>query len=67
MIELIFTACSLLHGMCREEKLVFAEPGLSVYSCAMRGQIELARWVVNHPNWSVVRYRCGRDKQLVRS
>jgi len=65
MIKLIMVVCfaSSPHH-CRDEKLVFAEPGLSGYACAMRGQIEIAKWANSHPNWRVQRYRCGKIGQF---
>jgi hypothetical protein len=67
MIELLMVVCfaSSPHH-CKDEKLVFAEAGLTVYTCAMRGQIEIAKWANSHPNWRVHGYKCGKLGQVAR-
>jgi hypothetical protein len=53
MLEVIFAACSLLHGgHCQEFHLTLDQvPGmLSSFAC-MRSQSQIAQWQVDHPNW----------------
>ena len=56
MIEISFIACTLLAGQtCQEQRLTFMEqPGsLTVFQCAFTGQVEIAKWTREHPNWSL--------------
>jgi hypothetical protein len=58
MIELIFTACSILNGaQCHEVKMVYQD--VSLMTCMMQGQQPIADWKNTHPNWSVMgKYSC---------
>lgn len=61
MIELVFTACAILHGAkCHTERMTFiSDPGeLSVFACAKYGQLHLAKWANEHPNHSVHGWKC---------
>ena len=33
--------------------------------CVAGGQVEIARWKESHPEWTVVRWRCGYVPQGV--
>ncbi len=67
MIELVMLVCAAASPYhCREEKLVFAEPGLSVYACALKGQIAIVKWTKTHPGWRVRKYHCDRVGQFAR-
>lgn len=57
MIELVFTVCSLLEGAkCKEQSLVFQD--LSLMTCLVGAQPQLARWAEGHPNWTVSKWTC---------
>lgn len=60
MITIFLLACSITEGQtCKNVELVF-EPGqASLHECMLYGQIELAKWHMEHPNWRVARWRCG--------
>ena len=32
---------------------------VSLMMCVAGGQIEIARWKETHPDWTVIRWRCG--------
>ncbi|MTD92869.1 hypothetical protein GIW81_00815 [Hyphomicrobium sp. xq] len=68
-IELHIKACYRPDPrVCLEHPpVVFMEPGLTVYACAMRAQIELVKWKEEHPGWYVIRYRCGRAGVMARA
>ena len=72
MLEIIFAACSLLHGgKCKEVHLTLEPvPGiLSMYQC-MRSQAQIAQWQVEHPNWffnPASGYSCGRAGQFAKT
>lgn len=65
MTELLFVVClATSPKVCEERSLQYVD--LSPRTCVMAAQPELARWVVDHPGWSVQRWTCriagqGRD------
>lgn len=68
MIELIMMVCALASPQnCKQERLgPFAEQGLSVYSCAIKGQLRIAEWKKHNPDWVVHKYRCGKVGMFAR-
>ena len=65
MIEILFKACLLVltptGPVCEAKRISFAEDprSLSVFQCAFTGQVELAKWASEHPNWRIAGgYRC---------
>ena len=64
MISIVMSICSLLSGQtCRTERLAFADEAASLHTCMLYGQMEMARWALSHPNWSVQRWRCERPAE----
>lgn len=60
MISIFAVACSLLAGQtCRTVTLTYDAEAVSMYECFLYGQMELAKWAIDHPNWSISRWRCG--------
>jgi len=58
MVQLLFVACTVLSQQsCEERSLIFTD--ITPMSCMMGAQPELARWVAEHPNWTVSRWRCS--------
>ena len=57
MIELLIAAC-LVSG-CREFPLLYDAREVSLMTCMVSGQTEVARWQASHPEWRVARWRCG--------
>ena len=58
MIELLIAAC-LTSGECREVSLLYDSREISVLTCAIAGQSEVARWQASYPTWQVIRWSCG--------
>jgi hypothetical protein len=59
MIELVMTVCSLLAGQkCTDKTLTFEAQAVSLMGCSLYGQFAMAQWSEEHPNWSVVKWRC---------
>jgi len=58
MIELIIAAC-LATGECRESRLAYDASDVSLMTCMVAGQAEVARWQQQHPKWQIRRWRCG--------
>ncbi len=58
MIELLFSACLIGSDDCRDMSLLYDSQDVSMMACMMRGQTELARWQVEHPNYRIARFTC---------
>lgn len=58
MIELIIAAC-LSQGRCEDFVRSYPVSEMSLMTCMMGAPIHVARWQSEHPDWHVVRWRCG--------
>ncbi len=58
MIELVIAAC-LGTTDCRDFRLLYSVYDVSLMTCVVAGQPEVARWSVEHPGWRVNRWSCG--------
>ena len=58
MIELLIAAC-LASGGCREVSLLYDPQEVSLMTCMVAGQREVARWQTEHPDWRIERWACG--------
>lgn len=57
MVELAFTICSIVEGAkCQERSLVFSD--LSIMTCMVGAQPQLAIWAESHPNWRIAKWSC---------
>ena len=57
MIELVFLAClSSQPEVCEDRAMQFTD--LSLMTCLLGAQPQLARWQGEHPDWTVQRWRC---------
>ncbi|MFD1914483.1 hypothetical protein [Halodurantibacterium flavum] len=62
MIELIFVACLATDpSNCREHTHMHM-PGVTVQSCMMQAQPQLAQWVSEHPSMIVTRWSCASSE-----
>ncbi len=61
MLELIFTVCSIVAGAtCKEVHLTYVEDTPpTAFSCAFKGQVEMAKWCVANPNWRIQGWKCS--------
>lgn len=62
MIELIIAAC-LATGQCQESRLVYDASDISLMTCMIAGQTEVARWQQQHPKWQIRGWRCNLARQ----
>ena len=58
MIELLIAAC-LASGDCRDFSLLYDSREVSLLTCAVAGQSEVARWQASYPAWRVTRWSCS--------
>ena len=58
MIELLIAVC-IASGDCREVSLLYDRREVSLMTCMIAGQREVARWQADHPGWRVERWQCA--------
>lgn len=64
MIELLISACALSAQFskpapeCRDFSLLYDEREVSIMTCMMHGQSQIAEWHNSHPGWKVERWNC---------
>ncbi len=52
MIELVVAVCMIDQpSQCKDVYLNFAAESVTPQQCMMNGQLEMAKWVGEHPNW----------------
>jgi len=57
MIELVLSICLLDDARkCRDESLTFAD--VSLLTCAVGGQAQIAQYMEHRPRWYVKRWSC---------
>jgi hypothetical protein len=60
MIELVVAVCMIDQpSRCKDVKLNFENAGMTASQCVMTGQIEMAKWIGEHPNWVIRKWHCG--------
>jgi hypothetical protein len=59
MIELALVACLAADlTKCKDVGLVYDTESLTQMQCMMGAQPEIAKWVDEHPRWTVKRWSC---------
>lgn len=67
MIELVFAVCMIDQpSQCKDVYLNFAANSVTPQQCMMNGQIEMAKWLGEHPNWRIAKWRCGVAGQVAK-
>jgi hypothetical protein len=59
MIELLITACLINVGECQRFSMLYDAREVSVMTCMIGGEAEVARWAESHKEWRVQRWSCG--------
>lgn len=59
MLQLVIAACLYNAEPCQDFSLLYDPQDVSLMMCVAGGQVEIARWKKSHPDWAVVRWRCG--------
>lgn len=68
MLELAMLVCltnSPTH--CKDVALNYSADSITPMQCLMQAQIEIAKWIGEHPNWRVERYSCRRAGQFAKT
>ncbi|QDA35902.1 hypothetical protein E4L95_16850 [Paracoccus liaowanqingii] len=64
MIELLISACALSTHIaqpppqCRDFSLLYDPREVSIVTCMIHGQPQVAMWKETHPTWRVKRWQC---------
>jgi hypothetical protein len=67
MIELVVAVCMIDQpATCKDVHLSFEAQGVSTHQCLMQGQFEMAKWIGEHPDWSVHRWKCQPAGQVAK-
>lgn len=67
MIELVFAVCMIDQPeRCKDVTLNFEGDNVTPQQCMMNGQMEMAKWVGDHPNWVIRKWRCGAAGQVAK-
>ena len=56
---LVIAACLPPPGPCRDFSFLYDPQEVPLMMCVAAGQVEIARCKESHPDWTVVRWRCG--------
>jgi len=60
MIAIIISACLLSDpGVCRDQTIPLSSEYASAVRCMMTAPPHVAQWSEEHPEWRIVRWRCG--------
>ncbi len=64
MIELLIRACTISAELagplppCQDFSLLFDAHEVSIMTCMVHGQAQVARWSEGHPTWRAERWQC---------
>ncbi len=67
MLEIAAAVCLIATpAKCQDLKLTFEADAASVtpQQCMSYGQIELAKWAVDHPTWRIAKWSCREAGQV---
>lgn len=60
MLQLVLHVCLALNGAsCKDVYLAFVSDA-NPWQCMMHAPIEMAKWGVEHPQWTVRKWSCNR-------
>jgi hypothetical protein len=64
----VFTACAILGGDCREIVMPLSDDVVTPFRCAQVGQVVMAEWQRDHVSYRVSGgYRCTPPSRLARA
>ncbi len=67
MIELVFAVCMIDQpSRCKDVHLNFEGDSVSANQCMMNGQVAMAQWIGDHPNWVIQKWSCGIAGQVAK-
>jgi hypothetical protein len=67
MIELVVAVCMVDEpSRCKDVYLNFEAESVTAQQCMSFGQMEMAKWIGDHPNWTIKKWHCGVAGQIAK-
>ena len=67
MIELVVAVCLIDQPeRCKDVHLNFAAENVTPQQCMQYGQMEMAKWIGDHPGYRIMKWRCGPAGQMAK-
>lgn len=67
MLELVMMVCLVSQSEdCKDVILNFDADNATPMQCVLYGQIEMAKWVEQHPAYRIKKWRCGQARQTAK-
>jgi hypothetical protein len=67
MLELVLSVCFVASPHhCKDVSLIFANVTPAQCNRGFMAQSEMAKWVAEHPNWQIARWRCQEAGKFAR-
>ena len=67
MIELVVAVCMVdAPARCKDVYLNFEAESVTAQQCMSFGQMEMAKWIGDHPNWTIKKWHCGVAGQIAK-
>jgi hypothetical protein len=67
MIEIAAAVCMIsAPERCRDVTLTFEAEAVTQNQCMMYGQMELAKWSGDNPNWRIAKWTCRPAGQVAK-
>lgn len=67
VLELLMKVCLLSEPTsCHDVTLVFEADNATPMQCAFVGQVEMAKWAVEHPGYTIRKWRCAPAGQVAK-
>ncbi len=68
MIEVVAMVCFVSDpNKGKDVHLTFAAESVTPQQCMMYGQMELAKWTGENPNWQIRKLSCGRSGRFAKA
>lgn len=67
MIELVFAVCMIDQpSRCKDVTLNFEGESITAAQCMANGQMAMAQWAGEHPDWAIRKWSCGMAGQVAK-
>ncbi|MFZ2556190.1 MAG: hypothetical protein WAZ27_01475 [Minisyncoccia bacterium] len=67
MIELVVVVCMIDQpSRCKDVTLTFESETVTSQQCEMYGQMEMAKWIGENPNWGIRKWNCQPAGQVAK-
>lgn len=64
MLVLVISACMIDNpSVCKDARFTFEETNVTPQQCMFYGQQEMSKWLSEHPNYRIMKWRCDTREQ----